>query len=196
MSELIQKAITLREPWAAVVVRGFKLVENRPNRTKFRGRIAIHAGINNSDEALEQFESAVEMLEELDHPVMNKAFQNEDMLQPGCIVGSVEIWDCVRIPDGQDADDFFLEKFPDFVESCTVAPFVFADAKRWLWLMKDAKLYKEPIQHDGLPGVWKISDAVIAQVNKAELEGPFGDPVGYHGVMEGGKRKKDEAVEK
>jgi hypothetical protein len=38
------KAITLRPPWSLAVAAGVKLVENRGQRTSYRGPIAIHSG--------------------------------------------------------------------------------------------------------------------------------------------------------
>ena len=40
------KAITIRQPWAALVAAGIKDVENRPRNWTHRGRIAIHSGQN------------------------------------------------------------------------------------------------------------------------------------------------------
>lgn len=37
------KALTLRQPWAWMVVHGGKLIENRTWNTSFRGRFLIHA---------------------------------------------------------------------------------------------------------------------------------------------------------
>jgi hypothetical protein len=37
------KALTIKQPWASLIARGVKDIENRTWRTKFRGRIYIHA---------------------------------------------------------------------------------------------------------------------------------------------------------
>jgi len=37
------RAISIRQPWASLIVAGFKGVENRPRRTFYRGPIFIHA---------------------------------------------------------------------------------------------------------------------------------------------------------
>ena len=41
------KAITIWQPWAELIARGVKLVENRTWRTHYRGPVAIHAGLSN-----------------------------------------------------------------------------------------------------------------------------------------------------
>ncbi len=38
------RALTILQPWAEMIARGVKRVENRTWRTKYRGEIAIHAG--------------------------------------------------------------------------------------------------------------------------------------------------------
>lgn len=38
------KAITIRQPWAALIVAGIKDIENRTWTTKYRGPLLIHAG--------------------------------------------------------------------------------------------------------------------------------------------------------
>jgi len=37
------KAISIRQPWAWLIVNGYKDIENRSWPTKFRGRVLIHA---------------------------------------------------------------------------------------------------------------------------------------------------------
>ena len=39
-------ALSVRQPWAWLIVNGFKDVENRPRRTHYRGPSLIHAGFN------------------------------------------------------------------------------------------------------------------------------------------------------
>ncbi|HTV55212.1 MAG TPA: ASCH domain-containing protein, partial [Terriglobia bacterium] len=39
------KALSIRQPWAWLIVNGFKPIENRSWNTNFRGRILIHASL-------------------------------------------------------------------------------------------------------------------------------------------------------
>ena len=39
------KALTIRQPWASLIVEGVKTVETRSWNTKHRGSLAIHAGL-------------------------------------------------------------------------------------------------------------------------------------------------------
>lgn len=38
------KALSIRQPWAWLIVHGHKTIENRTWRTKFRGPVLIHTG--------------------------------------------------------------------------------------------------------------------------------------------------------
>ena len=43
------RALTIRQPWAWLIVNGFKDIENRSRRTHYRGPILIHAGLSGAD---------------------------------------------------------------------------------------------------------------------------------------------------
>ena len=43
MTEL--RALTVRQPWCSAMVIGDKRVENRSRRTRYRGMVALHAGL-------------------------------------------------------------------------------------------------------------------------------------------------------
>jgi ASCH domain len=42
------KALSIKQPWAWLIVNGFKDVENRSRRTHHRGPLLIHAGLDRS----------------------------------------------------------------------------------------------------------------------------------------------------
>lgn len=81
------KALSIRQPWAWLIVNGFKDIENRSWPTRFRGRIYVHASKGmTDDEYLDAFEVAQQngVMLPLGHE-----------LERGGIVGEVEIADCV-----------------------------------------------------------------------------------------------------
>ncbi len=89
------KAISIRQPWAWLIVQGYKTVENRTWATRIRGEILIHAGkaADREDEKIIRevcAELGVDMPEKLDR---------------GGIVGVVDIVDCTLEPtDETDLD--------------------------------------------------------------------------------------------
>ena len=93
------KAISIRQPWAWLIINGYKDVENRDWPTHYRGRIWIHAGKNEAPK--EEYIEALKLYEKL--------FPNEPTPWPpsiskGGIVGTVDIVDCV---DKSDSPWFF-----------------------------------------------------------------------------------------
>lgn len=51
------KVITIRQPWATLIAKGYKEYEFRSWKTKYRGDILIHAGKNIESDALKRFEN-------------------------------------------------------------------------------------------------------------------------------------------
>lgn len=99
-------AISIRQPWASLILLAGKDIENRTWPTKVRGRVLVHAAKGMThDEWDEAMEFAVDILRQ--HPprpngktrtMRELGFGYED-LQRGGIVGSVEIVDCVKQSD-------------------------------------------------------------------------------------------------
>lgn len=44
----VLRAITIRQPWAWLIVNGYKTIENRSWNSRFRGRVLIHASASRS----------------------------------------------------------------------------------------------------------------------------------------------------
>lgn len=85
-------ALSIRQPWAWLVVNGWKNVENREWRTWIRGRILIHAAktMTRAD-----YDACILFLSAMGMAVPVPAFDSPE-LQRGGIIGSTEILDCVR----------------------------------------------------------------------------------------------------
>lgn len=43
------KALTIKEPWATLIIEGYKEYEFRSWKTNYRGKILIHAGLTNEN---------------------------------------------------------------------------------------------------------------------------------------------------
>lgn len=108
------KALSVRAPWWWAIIHG-KPVENRDWATNFRGRIWLHASkFWKIDEITADWEDVKTMAAEdnlaLPLPVGNEAgrdFATAMRNSGGCIVGSVEIVDCVT----SYPSAFFVGKF-------------------------------------------------------------------------------------
>jgi hypothetical protein len=86
-------ALSIRQPWAWLILHGGKDIENRDWPTKFRGRVLVHASKGMTHD---EYDSAAIFsfgrIGEAKFPTMGA-------LQRGGIVGSVEIVDCVQRSD-------------------------------------------------------------------------------------------------
>jgi hypothetical protein len=84
------KVLSIRQPWAWLIIHGGKDIENRTWPTKFRGTVLIHAskGMTRGE-----YESAVDPLWRIGGPVIDVPSFHD--LERGGIVGMVDIVDCV-----------------------------------------------------------------------------------------------------
>lgn len=89
-------AISVRQPWAWLIIHGGKDIENRNWPTGRRGRVWIHAskGMTRSEyEEAYHFVEKHKLFDLLPQSLQIPAF---DELERGGIIGSVEITDCVE----------------------------------------------------------------------------------------------------
>ena len=87
------KALSIRHPWAWLIINGYKDIENRTWATPLRGRIYVHAG-KNVDRTVPPFNGKTPPQIEgwRDIPPIG-------LYTLGCIVGEVDIVDCVNRSD-------------------------------------------------------------------------------------------------
>jgi len=79
------KALSVKQPFAWLIIQGIKDVENRSWPTDLRGEVLIHAGWHFDDEGYQR------VCEEMAITLPDK----EEFLRGG-IIGSVKITDCIR----------------------------------------------------------------------------------------------------
>jgi hypothetical protein len=103
------KAISIRQPWAWLIVHGFKDVENRTWATNFRGRLLIHAG-RTPDPRLAKLRV---LMREVHHIELPETFEL------GGIVGEAEVIDCVK----QCASAWFSGPFGFILAHAKATPF-------------------------------------------------------------------------
>lgn len=125
------KAITIKQPWASLIVHGIKDIENRTWRTNFRGRVLIHSSgsygkkfkVNLTDEQAKEAFTTI---------------AKECMfgcLPFGSIIGSIEIVDCVQNH-----------------------PSIWADKGVYNWVLANPVLFKKPIPAKGRLSFWEYDN--------------------------------------
>lgn len=86
------KVISIRQPWASLIVAGIKDIENRSWVTQYRGKVLVHA-------AQKVDKKGMELVRKMGLPqAMIESMTNEYV---GGIIGEVEIVDCVKHSDSQ-----------------------------------------------------------------------------------------------
>ncbi len=73
------KVLTIKQPWATLIAKGYKEYEFRTWKTKYRGDILIHAGKSIDKKALDRFKNL-----NLEYPV-------------GQIIAKANITDCIKV---------------------------------------------------------------------------------------------------
>ena len=73
------KCLTVKQPWASLIIEGFKCYEFRSWKTNYRGMILIHAGKNLEKDMVDRFQKY-----HLDYEL-------------GAIIGEAELVDCILV---------------------------------------------------------------------------------------------------
>lgn len=79
------QAISIKQPWAWLIVKGYKTIENRTWKTNYRGTVLIHAGKGFD---LDGYEEIKEFFPKIQMPGISD-------FKRGGIVGEVFLADCV-----------------------------------------------------------------------------------------------------
>ena len=141
------KAITIRQPWASLIAHGIKDIENRTWKCpgKYIGeRVLIHASKT-------QYETPMYLLtdEQYDSIKQEKRIEINNSLEYGCIIGSVEIVDCVVNHTSIWAEKSQMKCAGDDV------PIEFCDKPIYNWVLANPILFDEPIMNvKGKLGFW------------------------------------------
>lgn len=89
------KALSIKQPWAWLIVNGFKDIENREWKTNFRGRFLVHAGQKFDFDGWQRVQ---QMFPHIIMPQMG-ANWSANAWELGGFVGEAEIKDCVMHSD-------------------------------------------------------------------------------------------------
>jgi hypothetical protein len=92
------KALSVRQPWAWLLVNGWKNIENRPRRTSVRGPVLIHASLGMT---AGDYDAAVLFVAGWAPRLAAQIPSFEKLIERGGIVGQVTILDCVDHHDSE-----------------------------------------------------------------------------------------------
>ena len=122
------KALTIKQPWASLIVNGYKKYEFRSWKTKYRGKILIHAGLT-----LEK----------------NNSYNKYDLdYTKGAIIGEAELVDCILVDNELDKK---LRKENSIIYGNN-------HVGDYAWKLINIKKYDKPIYIKGKLGLWNYGD--------------------------------------
>jgi hypothetical protein len=84
------KALSIKQPWAQLIIMGAKDIENRSRPTSFRGRFAVHVSLKHANYEDVDVEAIPRDLRE---PVK---WAWERNASAGRVIGTVELVDCIQ----------------------------------------------------------------------------------------------------
>ena len=121
------KVLTIKQPWASLIIEGYKRFEFRSWKTNYRGDLLIHSGKSIDKEAYERL----------------KGYLTEMPL--GKIIGKVELTACIKT-----TPEFFEERLKENKDIYTKSIF----KEDYAWQMKVIEKFDEPIEVKGKLGLW------------------------------------------
>ena len=121
------KALTIKEPWASLIIEEYKKYEFRSWKTKYRGKILIHAGCSVEKDMMKRFS---------DYNIN---------VNPGYIIGHATIVDCILVN----------EEFNK--ELRNIDPVVYGRSNHtetYAWKLENVVKYDNPIPCKCKLGLW------------------------------------------
>lgn len=121
------KVLTIKNPWATLIIDGYKKYEFRSWKTKYRGKILIHSSIGLEKDMLKKFKD-----------------YNLDCIN-GAIIGEADLTDCILV------NDEFNNKLRN------IDPIVYGKSNHvetYAWKLENVKKYENPIYIKGKLGLW------------------------------------------
>lgn len=126
------KALTIRQPWATLIMLGVKRYEFRSWKTNFRGEVLIHAGKGIDKEAVERLKKYL-----------------PDELPLGKILGKVNIADC--IPMSEEFASMLSKENNDIYTTHSFS-------RNYGFKLENVEVFDTPIDANGQLGFWNFEE--------------------------------------
>ena len=127
------KVITIKQPWATLIVEGYKRFEFRSWKTNYRGDILIHAGKEIDKEAMERLKKYL-----------------PDEIPIGKIIGKATLTDCV--PMSKDFADMLSKENNDIYTTHSFS-------RNYGFKLENVEKLDNPIEIRGQLGLWNYNNS-------------------------------------
>ena len=142
----LNKAISIKQPWAYLICAGIKDVENRTWATKYRGRVYIHA----SGTSWEWYKVCNYLTDKMVDVFEKMGFNGKWLrdLHVSAIIGHVDIVNCIsKARNGKGSDSIWAE--PDCFH----------------WILRNPVLFDKPIFNvRGKLSFWDCSEYLTDKI--------------------------------
>lgn len=152
------KVITIKQPWASLIVSGYKKIETRSWNTKYRGELLIHA--SKADKHMKQ------TISELYEYMNNRVYieWHDKTLPFGKIIGKVNLIETIsteELHSNQSISDGYKNEWTIHEEFGGDDELAFGDysPNRFGWLLSDPVKFENPIEAKGQLGLWNFDIA-------------------------------------
>ena len=157
------KALSIKQPWASLIVHGIKDIENRTWKTNFRGRIYVHASAKPDPLKF----NALTKTQRFDAETSPNSFDPLyfDDLPVSSIIGEVDIVDCVI-----NHSSIWAEKMEVDVCPNTGVQILRKGQKYiWNWVLANPVRYEKPIPAKGKLSFWEPDPQTLELINMKAL---------------------------
>ena len=123
------KVLTIRQPWATLIMQGYKRFEFRSWQTKYRGDLLIHAGKGIDKEAMKRLAKYIP----------------KDM-PTGKILGKVTLVDCIKCDE--NFKEMCLKENKDIYTESSFK-------ENYGWQLENIEVFDKPIEAKGKLSLWE-----------------------------------------
>lgn len=131
------KTLTIKNPWATLIVEGLKEYEFRSYKTNYRGKILIHTSKVDDKKSINKFKK------------YNLNYRH------GAIIGEATLTDCILVD--KEFDNKLKEIDPDVYRSNHFK-------KTYAWKLENIKKYDKPIYAKGNLGLWNYEEKSYEEI--------------------------------
>ncbi|CCY27538.1 putative uncharacterized protein [Acholeplasma sp. CAG:878] len=121
------KVLTIKNPWASLIVNNYKKYEFRSWKTNYRGKILIHAGLSSDDDTMFS-EYNLEYIK-------------------GAIIGEADLVDCILV----------AKSFDNELKNLNTIVYSHEHVGLYAWKFENIKKYDKPIYVKGKLGLWNYN---------------------------------------
>lgn len=125
------KVLTIKQPWATLIMQKDKKFEFRSWQTKYRGELLIHAGKDIDKEAVKRLAKYL-----------------PKYMPQGKILGKVKLVDCIKM-----SPEFEKMLLKENNEIYTENSF----SRNYGWKLEDVEMFDEPIEAKGKLSLWEYN---------------------------------------